>query len=53
LPLSGVLQRDVFYGELGPGIEARTWHVQVFLRDPAGNARYGSAAVFVVLDSAF
>jgi len=53
IPTSGVLNTNVFYGDLGPGIESRTWHVQLFLRDSGGNPRYGSAAVIVVLDSAF
>ena len=50
---SGSLQHAEFYGELGVGLESRTWHVQALLRDTSGNVRLGSAAVYVVLDSAF
>ena len=53
IPPNGILDTSIFLGDLGPGVEARTWQVQVFIRDTAGVFRLGSGAAFTVLDSAF
>jgi hypothetical protein len=51
LPGSGAISAQIAFGELGPGIFARTVHLQSFFRGPDGSARHGSAAAIAVLDA--
>jgi hypothetical protein len=38
---------------MGPGVEARTNHMQALFRDVAGQNVWGTGEVFTLLDSAF
>ncbi|MBK7643457.1 MAG: hypothetical protein IPJ19_10485 [Planctomycetes bacterium] len=53
VPASGTLQTSLSFGDLGLGVEARTYHFQAIFRDLAGATHLGSAASVVVLDSAY
>ncbi len=53
IPGSGVLNVGLPIGDLGAGVEARTYQLQAYFRDLSGATHAGSGAVLVALDAAF
>ncbi len=53
VPGSGFLTASLPFGDLGPFVQSRTFHLQGFFRDVGGASHHGSGAVVVLLDSAF
>jgi hypothetical protein len=51
---SGTLNASLPFGDLGPGIDEKTFHLQAHFRAAGGAAQYvGSGAMLVLLDSAY
>lgn len=53
LPSSGVGQFSLPAQDLGAGVSARTWHLQLLVDEPGGVRRLGEAASVLRLDSAY
>jgi hypothetical protein len=53
LPASGIGQFSLPAQDLGPGVSARAWHLQLLVDEPGGVRRLGEAASVLRLDSAY
>lgn len=53
IPGSGVLNVGLPIGDLGAGVEERTYQLQAYFRDLGCATHAGSGAVLVALDAAF
>ncbi|HTF88848.1 MAG TPA: hypothetical protein VK843_10600 [Planctomycetota bacterium] len=53
IPPSGVLDVNLFVGDLGPGVDVRLVHTQAVFIGPTGQSHLASPAVVEMLDSAF
>lgn len=53
IPGSGALNVGLPIGDLGAGVDERTYQLQAYFRDISGGTHAGSGAVLVALDAAF